>query len=386
MFSSHSKGRRATAANNALSLENSGRNSRLALGCLAVLTLGLVHGVAATPWTVVASGLDNPRGLDFAPNGALYVAEAGKGGGLGAPKVPTAALYFGATGAITRIHNGAQERVAKGLPSLAGPDGSRAFGPSNISFGQVGHALVTLGLGRPPEDRAAIIRLGAKAAEMATLQQMTQNGQMKRVADLGAFELTHNPDHPNAADSNPNGVSSEKAGGAYVVDAGGNSLLHVTANGSVSVAAVFPNVGNVQAVPTSVARGPDGALYVGQLTGFPFTAGTAKVFRVVPGAAPTLYASGFTHIIDLEFDARGNLYVLEIDRNGLSTVERDQNGNPLPPYGRLVRVNASNLSIDVVASDGLVMPGGLAIAPDGSIYISNYGAMSGVGEVIRIQP
>jgi hypothetical protein len=379
MFSSHSKGGRATAANNALSLENSGRNSRIALGSLAVLALGLIHGVAATPWTVVASGLDNPRGLDFAPNGALYVAEAGKGGGIGAPKVPTAALYFGATGAITRIHNGTQERVAKGLPSLAGPDGGRAFGPSGVSFGQVGHALVTLGLGRPPEDRAALIALGAKAAEMATLQQMTQNGQMKRIADLGAFELTHNPDAPNAADSNPFGLSSEKAGGAYVVDAGGNSLLHVSANGAVAVAAVFPNIGNVQAVPTCVARGPDGALYVGQLTGFPFTPVTAKIFRVVPGSAPTVYASGFTHVIDLEFDARGNLYVLEIDATGLLADT---------PAGRLARINASDKSVDSIikGNASFVMPGGLAIAADGSIYISNFGASAGVGEVIRIQP
>ena len=30
--------------------------------------------------TVMAQGLDNPRGLAFAPNGDLYVAEAGSGG------------------------------------------------------------------------------------------------------------------------------------------------------------------------------------------------------------------------------------------------------------------------------------------------------------------
>ena len=30
-------------------------------------------------------------------------------------------------------------------------------------------------------------------------------------------------------------------------------------------------------VPNTVVRGPDGAFYVGQLTGFPFTRGTATV-------------------------------------------------------------------------------------------------------------
>jgi len=30
--------------------------------------------------TVVADGLDNPRGIGFGPDGALYVAESGSGG------------------------------------------------------------------------------------------------------------------------------------------------------------------------------------------------------------------------------------------------------------------------------------------------------------------
>lgn len=357
------------------------RHFGVVLGALASITFGLTQASAATPWTVVASGLDNPRGLDFAPNGALYVAEAGRGGGPSAPWVPNEAgvpVYFGRTGAITRVVNGVKERIVEGLPSLAAADGSRANGPSSVSFGQLGHALVTIGLGRPPALRAELISKGAQAADMATLQQMNQNGQMKRVADIGAFEALHNPDFPNIADSNPTGVSSEKAGGAYVVDAGGNSLLYVSGNGSVSVTAVFPNVGSRQAVPTNVVRGPDGALYVSQLTGFPFPPGAANIFRVVPGSAPTVYATGFTNVIDLAFDTRGNLYVLEIDRNGLLAPS---------PAGRLARINASDKSVDtVLVSDELVMPGGLAIAADGSIYISNYSAMPGIGQVIRFVP
>jgi len=37
-----------------------------------------------------------------------------------------------------------------------------------------------------------------------------------------------------------------------------------------------------------------------------------------------------------------------------------------------------------VASDGLVMPGGMAIGPDGAIYISNFSTSPGIGEVIRL--
>jgi hypothetical protein len=70
-----------------------------------------------------------------------------------------------------------------------------------------------------------------------------------------------------------------------------------------------------------VVRGPDGALYVSELTGFPFPLGGARIYRVAPGSAPTVYATGFTNVIDLEFDSAGNLYVLEIDRNGLAMPE-----------------------------------------------------------------
>jgi sugar lactone lactonase YvrE len=165
----------------------------------------------------------------------------------------------------------------------------------------------------------------------------------------------------------------------------------VAANRKISVVAVFPNrivptppilpqppfppESTSQAVPTNVVRGPDGALYVSQLTGFPFPVGGARVFRVVPGSAPQVYADGFTNIIDLEFDAKGNLYVLEIDQNGLIAPE---------VTGRLARVNAGSHTVETVASDGLVMPGGMAIGPDGAIYISNFSTSPDVGEVIRL--
>ncbi len=361
------------------------------LGRLAALAAALVCATAgiAAEWTVVASGLDNPRGLDFAPNGALYIAEAGTGGNGPSLPGPDGPVQLGSSGAITRVWKGAQARIVTGLPSLANAAGERASGPSAISFGQLGHAFLTIGLGAPP---AAREQLGAAGARMARIFQMNQNGKLQHVADLGAFEAATDPDG-NGPDTNPNGVIAATAGGVYVTDAGGNTLLHVDARGRVSVVAVFPNRTvttppplpqppfppqlSMQPVPTNVVRGPDGALYVSELTGFPFPVGGARIYRVVPGSAPTIYAEGFTNIIDLEFDAAGNLYVLEIDRNSLLAPE---------VTGRLARINAIGGAVDTVASEGLVMPGGLAIGPDGAIYVSNYSVMPGIGEVLRIVP
>ena len=349
----------------------------------AIVSLTLMAQVASAQWTVVASGLNNPRGLDFAPNGALYIAEAGIGGD--GPTVPGAEgpMQFGLSGSVTKVVKGVQTRIVTGLPSLGGEGGFAAVGPSAISFGQQGHAFLTIGLGQPPDVRDE--DLPEEAAEMAGLFQMNQNGNLKAVSDLGAFEGENDPDG-NGPDSNPNGVLSAKAGGVYVTDAGANALLHIDARGRVSVVAIFPirivptpfnPQFRMQAVPTNVVQGPDGALYVSQLTGFPFPLGGANVYRVVPGSTPTVFASGFTNIIDLAFDRSGNLYVLEIDNNGLAT-----DGGT----GRLVRIPAGGGSPVTIASDGLVMPGGLASGPDDALYVSNFSIFPGAGQVIRIEP
>ena len=74
----------------------------------------------------------------------------------------------------------------------------------------------------------------------------------------------------------------------------------------------------MQAVPTSVAVRPkDPNIYVGQLTGFPFPPGAANVWAVTPDGSKTVYASGFTNIIDIAWGPKGSLYVLEIAANGL---------------------------------------------------------------------
>jgi glucose/arabinose dehydrogenase len=79
---------------------------------------------------VVAQGLDNPRGIGFGPDGALYVAESGSGGAgpcVAGPEV--AEVCFGRSGAVTRITKRFQHRVLSGLPSVAEEGGVAATGP-----------------------------------------------------------------------------------------------------------------------------------------------------------------------------------------------------------------------------------------------------------------
>lgn len=173
----------------------------------------------------------------------------------------------------------------------------------------------------------------------------------------------------------------KRPGSVVVADAGANDLLEVKANGEIGLLAVFTAVPKpgpigppmIQPVPTAVAEGPDGEIYVGQLTGAPFLPGSAKVFRVTPDAAPEAFLVGFTAIVDLDFGPDGSLYVLQ-HASGLFL------GGP----GSLIRVAPDGTRSTVVG--GLSRPTSVAVSPDGSIYVSNRGTSVGSGEVLRITP
>jgi sugar lactone lactonase YvrE len=332
-----------------------------------------------SPWQVVASGLDSPRGLGFSPNGTLYVAEAGVGGAGPCIPHPLGQICYGPTGAVTQVKRGVQTRVLTGLPSFALQGSPEVFGPSDVGLTGSGNLYVTLGLGDDPALRAQLPPAGQLAATL--IRAKPSKGTFRVVADIGAFELSDNPDG-GLPDTNPQGLLLT-AKGRVVADAGGNSLLRVSQAGSISTLAAFPNrlVPNpfggpdipMQAVPTTVTRGPDGALYVGQLTGFPFPVGGANIYRVVPGGSPEVFAGGFTNIIDIAFGPDHALYVLEIAHNGLLSGD---------PTGALIRVD-KNGSRTIIASEGLTMPTGVAIR-NGKAYVSNCGVCADTGQVIAI--
>src|SRR5215510_3144395 len=121
--------------------------------CIGVLAAALAIptlGLAASPPQAVMTGLDNPRGLAWGPEGGLYVAEAGRGGPGACVPLPDGPglRCYGPTGAVSRLWHGNQTRVATGLPSLGGQlDGGTATGPQHVSFQGRGGLYVTIGCG-----------------------------------------------------------------------------------------------------------------------------------------------------------------------------------------------------------------------------------------------
>jgi hypothetical protein len=351
--------------------------------------------VPPTNFTCVMQGLDGARGLAFGPEGALYVAEAGHGGD-GPPCSTESAqqVCYGATGAITRLWGDIQERVLTGLPSLATnlvAKGQAANGPTDIAFaigdeqdddGSV--MYVTIGLRNNPNIRDTDLKPVGKG--FAQLLRVAPSGKVRSIADLGDYETATNSDG-GAIDTNPFGLHVEP-GSRLVVDAGANALVRVQANGHgpISTVATFPSRAQgrlTDAVPTSVAVGPDGAYYVSELTGIPFATWNASIYRVAPGETPpiTSYLDGFKMIIDIAFDADWNLYVLQY-----ATLV-----NPPPPapqvFGRsgvLTKVAPDGTRTNILT--GLRTPTSVVVGPDGFVYVSNRGNFPAVGEVVQVAP
>lgn len=333
---------------------------RRAFAAVMVVLLSLVAAVPALAAPVVPSyTFAGPLfGLSTTPDGSLLVADSGAG--------------------IVSLRNGKGSLVAS-LPGVSDVD---AIG--------VGDMFAITGKGDAPSS-GKLYRVS--------------NGSTRMIADLSAFEAVANPDG-GEVDSNPYDVAALNGGKALVADAGGNDLLVVDQQGKVDWVATLPDelasTANLksliscpnppaglefacglppmmptQAVATSIAIGPDGAYYVGELKGFPGPVGVSKVWRIEPGTlhakcgtdpACKVVADGFTSIVDLAFGPDGTLYVVEMDEASFLAAELNEFGVHGAMLGGTVNAcDSSTWACHVVAA-GLTLPLAVAVSKDGTLY------------------
>ncbi|MDQ1476692.1 MAG: hypothetical protein QOE62_1921 [Actinomycetota bacterium] len=356
---------------------------------------------AASPkpsFTTVASGFDNPRGIAIGEDGHLYVAEAGRGGtkcvagGGGGGNT-----CVGATGGVSVIsEGGSHHQIVSGLLSVSDTGGVFATGPDGLSRTSDG-ALYTVMTSCPQQlsqlpAAAFDSSIAAAKAQAGQVIRVRRHGKFETTAGVGKFDWEWSKTHTSLVpgqfpDCNPYGILAGEHG-QWVVDAATNTLDRVSSDGKVKIVAFFPNPPSSDAVPTCLDRGPDGALYIGELTGGGNKPGASIVWRVdtrEEHPTPTMWASGLTAVTGCGF-ADGKFYATEFSTLGLD--------NAAPGTGAVVRVSAHSTSPTVVA-DGLSFPNGFA-AHGNSIYVSNWSIAPAVipagappfvkpGEVVRIQ-
>jgi hypothetical protein len=310
--------------------------------------------------SVYATGLNNPRGLKFGPDGLLYVAEGGIGGsdstvGKCPQVVPPVGPYTGSPdGArISRINaSGERETVADKLPSNQNAAGAGGFvlGVADIAFldgrlyGLLAGGGCSHGVSSVPN---GIVRVGI-------------GGSWDLVANLSAFQASHPTKVIEPDDFEPDGTWFSMVAlddNLYAIDPNHGELDRIGSDGRIRrIADISASQGHI--VPTAMTV-YDGDFYVGNLNVFPIVDGSSKILRIDRHGQIDVVATGLTTVLGVAIDRRGRIYVLE-----------NTTGNPFPtPFtGRIVRVRP-NGSLEVMAKD-LLLPTGMTLGPDGNLYVS----------------
>lgn len=368
---------------------------------LTALSMAAVAGlVTPTPstaqqpntFTVIATGLEAPRGLKFGPDGDLYVAEAGLGGSnstakmcLQVPGPPPGPYTGGSTGRISKVSAGGKvTTVASGFPSAQDAVGD-LLGVADVAFldGDLYALLAAGGCSHGnPKSPSGIARVDR------------HSGKWTLIADIGAWLKTHPAKFASPDDFEPDGTLYSmiaKDGVLYTIEPNHGQLIAVTPRGTIrQVIDISASQGHI--VPTSVAE-RDGVFYVGNLNLFPIDPQWARVqaiargdsdedVHLAPGFSPgrgyhiVSSKAGFTTVVAVDFGPDGLLYALELS---------DAAGFPTPGAGKVLRVKHSG-EIEAVITQ-LNVPTGMTFGPDGRLYISDLGAVPAptfsVGRILR---
>lgn len=321
--------------------------------------------------TLVASGLDNPRGFTWGPDGTLYVAMAAgivpADPGQATPDVPAPSVTGGLAGSVARITGGCPETFQGVLPSSGG-NGGVDLGPSSLAIlsGQV----YVLDDGGGASHGNPLTPAGVYAID--------GSGSARLVADIGTW-VAANPVANPPANPDPDGdpFAMVGTGGALLVtEFNSGQLLRVELDGTITRVVDFSSSNRI---PTGLTVTSDGSVHVAVLEGGSFAAGNGSVVTVSPDGTTIDAWTGLTAVTAVAAAQDGTLFALEMGRggsDGMTSVE--------PDSGQVVRQTGTT-TLSPVAT-GFNVPIAMATGPDLGLYVSSpaFSADAEVGTVVRL--
>lgn len=340
---------------------------------------------ADAPVTVVASGLHEPRSLTWGPEGRLLVAEAGTPGGSCAGPDLDSLACFGLRGTVADVSSGTPERIVTGLPSNFNT--GESVGPNGVKY--LDGRLYVLAPGSPYGVPSWVPnRLERKLKrQYGALIDITHG---RAVVKANPGEVNYRwmqENHPEyferpGFDANVYDMTPKPGGGLYVIDSASNTLSSIDRRGHVEVLDFMPYTpAGTDAVPTCIDTGPDGALYMGQLTGYGNSGTAANVYRYDPDVGDwEVWQSGFSTITGCGFGTGGDFYVTEMATTGMPWTG--------DPEGDVIQI-AEDGTRTTLAEGELLAPHGFLAGPDGSVYVANNSQMwprgqATDGQVVKI--
>jgi hypothetical protein len=327
--------------------------------------------------SVYATGLNNPRGMKFGPDGALYVAEGGMGGTASSvgicPQVvaPIGPYTGGNTGRISRIGLlGARSTVVDGLPSsqTSSAMGSTVSGVADVAFvGSTMYALISGGG----------CSHGLPSSPNGVIQVNVSKGTWTQLADLSAFVASHPVANPSSDDFEPDGTFYNLIGlgdRLFTTEPNHGEIDEIGMDGTVRrVVDISESHGHI--VPTALAYNRS-QLYFGNLFLFPVLPASSNVFTYGSDKRIHVVVPQLTTVVGIAFDSQDRLYVLEMSAGA---------GGPGPGQGVVLRLEY-NGHLTTIAS-GLTFPTAMTFSPSGTIlYVTNlgFGFPAGSGQIVSI--